>query len=256
MALFNYGYGPDGYGYSQPTVINNPPAYGYPMMYGGNNGGLFGGNGDSWLGVLLLIALLGGGLGNWGNNGGGAGVGFVQDGFNQAALTNQLSAIQTGQTAGFSNSEVAACNRAMTAMQQNFASQTALDARLDNIAMNQATCCCDNKAAIQDVKYTIATDGALTRNTIDQAGQRLFDKLCQLELDGVKNQLEQSRRDNIDLQNRINLANLEASQLRQTQEIKDFVRPPINPSFNVPNPYSCYNNSNLGVAGNVIGAFA
>lgn len=264
MALFNYdGYG---YGYGQPTVINNPPMY-----YGGNGGGngFFGNGSDGWLGVLFLIALLNGGWGGFGGNGGNAGwtTNMVQDGFNQAAVTSQLSGLQTSVTTGFSNQEVANCNRALDQMaasyntqianmQQNFANIQAIDGRLDAIAAAQANCCCENRAAIQDVKYAIANDGALTRNAIQNANQNLLDKLCQLELDGYKQQLEQARRDNVDLQNRLNMAAMQASQLQQTQDIENFVRPPINPAYTVPNPYACYSNSNCGCNGNVIGACA
>ena len=66
------------------TTMLMTPANGVPFMGGyGNNGGLFG-NGDSWLGILFLIALCNGGFGfgngdwawiilllllGWGNNG-------------------------------------------------------------------------------------------------------------------------------------------------------------------------------------------
>ena len=55
------------------TTMLMTPANGVPYMggFGGNNG-LFGG-GDSWLGILFLIALCNGGFGFGGGFGGGYG---------------------------------------------------------------------------------------------------------------------------------------------------------------------------------------
>lgn len=264
MALFDY---PNyGNGYGQPAVINYPPVYS-----GGNNGGLFGGNGGDWLGVLFLIALLGGGWGNgFGGNNGYNGYNLseqMQDGFNHNATISTLAGLQNSVTTGFSNAEVAGCNRAMdnmkatydaqiANMQNNFNNMRDIDSRLDNLSYALDKCCCENKQAIADVKYTISQDGMLTRQTINDATRALQDKLCQLELDGYKQQLGQAQRDNIELQNRINLATLEASQLKQTKDIEDYIRPPINPTFTVANPYASYSNCNCGQCGNVIGGCA
>ena len=51
--------------------------------------------------------------------------------------------------------------------------------------------------------------------------QAIMDKLCQLELDGVKGQLAQANRDNVALQNQLNMANLAASQTAQNGTIID-----------------------------------
>ena len=236
---FGYGYG------SQPMVVNYPPAYGY----GGNNNGLFGGtSGDGWLGVLFLIALLNGGLNGFGGNAGAAmATTAMQDGFNQAALSGQLSGLSTAVTNGFATAEIANCNRNTDAIIANYTSQIAnmnenfnnvrsIDTRLDAIAAEQARCCCENKSAINDVKYTIATEAAATRAASAANVQTVLDKLCQLELDNLKSQLEQSRADNVALRSQLSTA-------AQTRAIEDYIRPPINPSYSVPNPYACYNNS-------------
>ena len=47
----------------------------------------------------------------------------------------------------------------------------------------------------------------------------LMDKLCALELDGVKNQLAQAQRENVGLQNQLNMATMAASQTAQTAQI-------------------------------------
>lgn len=270
----------NGNGFNVSMPVTPMSGYGgYPMMYGGN-GGLFGGGwgGNDIIGILFIIALCGGG---WGGFGGGWGNEMmfpwlmsgnqmlgnqVQSGFDQAATAAALNGIQTGMTTGFSNAEVAACNRAMNdmqtayqnqiaSMQQNFAAQQALDSRLDSIAAAQAQCCCDQKAAVTDLKYTIASEAAATRSANQAGFQMLMDKACQLEKDGILNQLEAARRNEVALQNKINLAELRASQLEQTKQIEDYIRPPINPMFAVPNPYATYGN-NCGGCSNTCAGFS
>lgn len=165
------------------------PAYGYGN--GGNYGGMFGGD---WAWIILLLLL------GWGNNGNGFGGGMnglypwmnqadsMNAGFRGVQIDSQLAAIQAAVSNGF----------------QNLGSQF-------------AQCCCDNKLAVADLKYTVATENCAdrtqsiqnTRDIIDNQNrnnQLVLDKLCQLELDNVKNQLEQARRDNVNLQNQLNLA--------------------------------------------------
>lgn len=57
-----------------------------------------------------------------------------------------------------------------------------------------------------------------TRDIIDsqtRGTQAIIDKLCQLELDGIKGQLAQAQRENVGLQNQLNMAALRESQTAQ-----------------------------------------
>ena len=110
--------------------------------YGSSCGGLFG-NGDSWLGILFLIALLGGGWGGLGGFGGGYGAmmgmgmmdGFglypwlnnsqnINDGFRSQALGTQVGGIQNSITAGFGDVQTALCG-GFAGVNQNISSGTA-----------------------------------------------------------------------------------------------------------------------------------
>ena len=93
-------------------------------------------------------------------------------------------------------------------MQTDFAMQSAINAGFNGVTSQLAQCCCDNKSAIQDVKYTIATEACATRNANSQNTQSILDKLCQLELDGYK-------RDNENLRSQLNMATLRESQTAQ-----------------------------------------
>lgn len=187
-------------------------------MYGSGNGMGFGGD---WAWIILLL-LLGWGNNGWGNGyGNGGGTAFVdssvQRGFDQSAIMSGLAGINSSVTSGFGDVQTALCGgfngieiaanaRQMADMNRSFDLQSQL-----------ASCCCENRLGTADLKYTIATENCADRyeaaqNTRDiiESGNRnsqaILDKLCQLELDGVKGQLAQAERENIGLQNQLNIA--------------------------------------------------
>lgn len=115
-------------------------------------------------------------------------------------------------------------------MERSFAAQTAQTAGMTALQAQLAQCCCDNRAATADLKYTVATENCAdrtaamqnTRDIIDaqtRGTQAILDKLCALELDGVKGQLAQAQRENLGLQNQLNMATMQASQTAQTAQI-------------------------------------
>lgn len=176
-------------------------------------------------------------------------------GFNQAATNSAIAGLQNSVTSGFGDvqlgiagvnqgicstgaavtaavnngfaqAEIANNARQIANLQQSFANQTAVTSGMNTIASNLQNCCCENRAGIADLKYTIATEECATRNAsavntrdiidaTNRNGQAILDKLCALELDGVKGQLAQAERDNVALQNQLNMAALRESQTAQ-----------------------------------------
>lgn len=195
-------------------------------FYGGGYGNSFGNGDGSWW-ILLLFILLGGYGNNFGGGFNGGGAGFVdstvQRGFDQSAIMNGITGVGNnvvsgfGDTAtnlcggfagvtaainnGFAQAEIAANNRAMNDMQQMFSLQSQL-----------AQCCCDNKAAVADLKYTIANEACADRAAVTAGVQSILDVMCQDKIDSKNEQILQ-------LQNSLNMANLAASQTAQTAEI-------------------------------------
>lgn len=117
--------------------------------------------------------------------------------------------------------EIAANGRQMANMQQLFGIQSA-----------QQECCCENRAAIADTKYTIATEACATRQANADNTQKILDKLCALELDGVKNQLAQAQRENVGLQNQLNMATLRESQTAQNAFIQKGLTDEVDALYN------------------------
>lgn len=147
----------------------------------------------------------------------GRGFGDVQLGL--AGLGRQICEAGNGITGavrdGFSAAEIAANQRQMANMQQSFGLQS---------AMQQGFC--DTRAATADLKYTVATEACAdrqagyqnTRDIIDairSGNQGIMDKLCQLELDGVKGQYAAAQREIAGLQNQLNMAAFRESQANQ-----------------------------------------
>ena len=224
--------------------------------YGNSGFGDLGGGG--WW-ILLLFILLGG----W-NNGGVGGFGGgdlypwlnnsqnINGGFRDQMLNTSVNGIQNAITSGFGDVQTALCggfsgvnasiNGAQNAiaqqmygnqiadMERSYAAQTASTAGMTALQAQLAQCCCDNRSATADLKYTLATEECNTRNAstmntrdiIDaqtRGTQAILDKLCALELDGVKGQLAQAQRENVGLQNQLNMATMQASQTAQTAQI-------------------------------------
>lgn len=223
---------------------------------GGNSNGWGNGDGAWWLIVLFLFAMNGG----WGNgfgNGGGS-VPYVgatadmQRGFDQAAITSQLSGINTAIANGFANAATAQCNQTATLQNSLNASQMStlqgfntvqnqisntgfstinalngLGNSLQNTMMQneiaRQQCCCDTKQAIADVKYTIASENCADRQAISDGirdviasntaqTQAILDKLCQQEIDAKNTEIA-------NLRAQLNMQNLAASQTAQTAQI-------------------------------------
>lgn len=93
-------------------------------------------------------------------------------------------------------------------LERSFAAQTASTQGMTALQAQLAQCCCDNRAATADVKYTIATEACNDRAAVSQGIQTILDKLCQLELDGYK-------RENDNLRGQLSEAKLAASQTAQ-----------------------------------------
>lgn len=226
----------------------------------GNNNGFGGFNGDgAWI-LLLFILILAGGWNNngFGGNGGSDSATYitsdVQRGFDQSALIGGLTNISTAIGTGFANAEVSRCNAQANVLQTLNNNQANLSTQLNTIAMNQQNCCCENRAGLADLKYTVATEACADRTAVTDAlrdviasntanTQAILDKLCQQEIDTLKAQNQQ-------LQMQGYLANLAASQNAQTGQILtdnaaqttallQALNPAPIPAYVVANPYGC-----------------
>ena len=232
-----------------------------PAGFGGNNGGNGFMDGSGWW-ILLLFILLGG----WGNNGfggnvgGGNGVGGlypwmnqsnqISEGFQNQLMNDNITSIRDGIYGintqlcnGFAGVAQQLNVNQMADMERSFAVQSALQ-----------NCCCENRAGIADLKYTVATEACADRAAVTDAlrdvianqtanTQAILDKMCQQEMDALKER-------NADLRTQLNMANLSASQTAQTariladnamqtQALEQYLNPAPIPAYMVQNPNCC-----------------
>ena len=152
----------------------------------------------------------------------------VRDGVN--GLTNQLcnstASVTQSINSGFANAETSANARQIADMQQAFNSQIATLQGFNTLGSQFADYCCENRLANCQTQNIIQNEGNATRfadanNTRDiitnatSNTQAILDKLCQLELDGVKAQVEAKNDKIADLQRELSMADLRASQTAQ-----------------------------------------
>ncbi len=188
----------------------------------GNDG--FGGNsGWEWIISLFLFAMMNGG---WNGNNGGAELypwlnnsNQVNTGFQNQMIFDNVTSIRDG-VYGISNQLCSGFAGVNANISNNFAQAEIAENSRQMANMNQmfglsqqlAQGSCDNRLATCQTQNLVQSEGAATRLAIQNQTQAIIDKLCQLELDGLK-------QDNANLRTQLNMANLAASQTAQTAQI-------------------------------------
>lgn len=229
-------------------------------MTGGGWGG-FGGDNGWWI-IILFLAIFcgwggnGNGFGNNGRNSGGVVDGYVLasdfsnierkidsvnqglcDGFyQQAQLVNGTN---MAMASGFAQAELSRCNQQAALMQQ-----------LNNMAMQAQECCCENRAAIAQVRYDMATQACDTRNTVQNTTRDIIDAMnCGFRsIDQRLTAQELAAKDaKIAEQNQQLFGyQLAASQAAQNNYLVSTLRPSPSPAYVVENPYCCNSGYNYG----------
>ena len=235
----------------QPTVelATNNGTYPYPVypMMGGFGGGygnsMFGG--DGWIILLLLLAF----SGNWGNGNGGffGGNSFdngyawlsngqkeimqnTNNGFDTLHLSNQIEGVRDGiyglsnqlcnccadmnstVSNGFFNAEIANNSRQMANMNQLFGISTQL-----------CNASAENRLGVQDLKSTVISENCSDREVLRQIGQDILVNQTantQKIIDEIfRDRIDEKDSKIADLNRQLQMADLRASQIAQTQAI-------------------------------------
>lgn len=269
-------------------------------------GGFGGLGGDNAWWIVILMLFLGGG--SWGNRGNDNAIPYmlsannsnndVQRGFDQAAITSGLGNLSTAVVNGFAGVNQSMCsgNAAITAainngfagaeasnsarqmanMQQLFGMQTNFDNLINSLAMGLQNCCCENRAAVADVKYAIATENCADRAALSEGLQNLimnnqqqYNSLITTINNGFQAVYNQNCMDKIDAKNE-KIADLQrqlteakyASEVNamgnrilannelQTAALEQYLRPVAQPAYIVQNP-NCCNQQYYGMCGGV-----
>lgn len=165
-------------------------------------------------------------------------------------LSNGFAGVNQAVANGFAQAEIADNARQIANMQQAFNTQTATTGAINGVQSQLAQCCCDNRLGTESLRATVLQENCqdryeaannardiianATSNTqaLLDSNQKLMDKLCALELDGVRNQLAQAERENVGLQNQLNMASLRESQTAQNAFIQQGLNSEVDALYN------------------------
>ena len=227
------------------AISSDAPVMTMPVAPTSANSGFGGFGGDGWWIILFFIVLFGWGGNGWGGNNGGVMDGYVLtsdfanierkldnvnnglcDGFYamNTGMLNGFAGVTQAVTNGFYSSELSRCNQQAALMQQ-----------LNAMQMQAQECCCENRAAIAQVRYDMATQACDTRNTVQNATRDIIDNAnsnSKAILDFLVNSKMQ------DLQTENQNLKLAASQAAQNNYLVSQLRPCPTPAYITCNPWA------------------
>lgn len=227
------------------AISSDAPVMTMPVAPTSANSGFGGFGGDGWWIILFFIVLFGWGGNGWGGNNGGVMDGYVLtsdfanierkldnvnnglcDGFYamNTGMLNGFAGVTQAVTNGFYSSELSRCNQQAALMQQ-----------LNAMQMQAQECCCENRAAIAQVRYDMATQACDTRNTVQNATRDIIDNAnsnSKAILDFLVNSKMQ------DLQTENQSLKLAASQAAQNNYLVSQLRPCPTPAYITCNPWA------------------
>ena len=294
------------------TGMVMPVAPMYGGGYGNNGGGFFGGDLAWIILLLLIggngwgLGGFGGGMMPWMMGGamGGFGLDYlypwlnnsqhISDGFRDQNLQTSISGLQNSVTAGFGDVQNALCsgfagvnatvNGAHNALAQqlytnqiadlerSYAAQTANTAGMTALQAQLAQCCCDNRAATADLKYTVAAEECATRandtqntqgvlNAINGGIQSIKDQLCQYRNDQKDDLIAQLRQEVLFSRGQasqdVQTAAIRAGQATTANQLVQELRScpiPAMPVYGMTPVFTCPSNTNTGCGCGCTGA--
>lgn len=249
------------------------------MGWGNNNGNASGNGGNTVVAVPYGAPMMG--IGYGGGNGGYSAADAVRAGFDQSAVINGINGINTQLQTGFSNAEVSRCNQQANVLATLNNNQNATNAAMNSLAMGLQNCCCENRQAVAQLGYNIATEACADRaavgdalqsvtaqnnantnqllNAINSMGQSIKDQMCNDKIDAKNERIADLERQvtmtsilnaisaNQNSENAARTAQttqLLADNALQTANLKQMLDPSPIPAYIVQNPSCCNQNYN------------
>ena len=241
-----------------------------------NNDGNYGlGGNNGWWILIILFAIFGGwgNNGNWGNNGrgettvinvpptgygfGGGGMGFgfsdaaMQRGFDNQTVITKLDGLNSG-LCSLGYDQLAQMNGINSnIMQTGFGITNAINnsavANMQNtnaISRQLADCCCDNRAAVKDLQYAMATQSCATNTNVHQTGDAIinnqnqgFQMLNNTIRDGFTNlEMQNQNRYIAELERKLNACDRDSALLAQSNYLINQLNPCARPAYLTCNP--------------------
>lgn len=255
------------------------------------NGGWggFGGFGGGAMWPMMMGGMDGFGLYPWLNNSQNINGGFRDQMLNssvsgiQSAVTSGFGDVQNALCSGFGNVQNSLCsgfagvNASVTGAQnalaqqlysnqiadleRSFAAQTANTQGMTALQSQFAQCCCDNRLATADTKYTIATEACANRtaaadntnmllSALNGGFQSIKDQLCADKIESKNDTIAQLRSELMYARGQasqdVQTAAIQAGQRALANEVEQYVLPTPRPAYIVQNPNCCASNYGYG----------
>lgn len=180
-------------------------------------------------------------------------------------LCSGFAGVNQGVANGFAQAEIANNARQIADMNQNFQAQIANMQQMNALQAQFAQCCCDNRLATANLNATILSENCADRNalseammtmtaantannqrlidTINSSTQGLYNKICQIEMDGKNDRIADLQRQLTASDTRAEIAALKGAILNdntaQTNTLENYLNPPARPAYIVQNPNGC-----------------
>ena len=211
-----------------------------------------------WWAIIILFALFGWGRNGFGfgGNAGGCGcdstcatVGDVQRGFDNQGVTNKLNGLENGLCSlGYDQlAQMNTINQNISTtgfgIQQAITNMGIANMQDTNALSRQlADCCCENRAAIAQVRYDMATNACALTNSIQTAARDIADNqnanYRALHDEIVAIRMEDKNAQIAALQSQVQALNLAQSQANQNQYLINTLRPCPTPAYITCNPWA------------------
>ena len=254
---------------------------------GGGNGNIGWGGDGSFLIIILFLFAMFNGIPDMMNNSTNSDMQrsfdqqSVMSGINginssigniQSSLCNGFANVNATVSNGFAQAEIANNSRQMANMNQIFGLQSGLSNQINGLAMGQQVNACENRGAIADLKYTVATEACNDRavvngalrdvtaqgvanttalmNTINGGIQSIKDQMCADKLEQKNDIIAQLRSELMYARGQasqdVQTAAIQAGQRVLANEIEQYVAPKAIPAYVVQNPNCCTPYSGCG----------
>lgn len=231
--------------------------------YAGGNGGFGGfGCGDGWWVILFLFALMGNnGFGGFGGNGDILPYLWnqntndsVNSRFDALGLSNQLAGVQNSVNSGFANAEIAACGRAMDAMQTAYQNEINSLQRSFASQTQMTDCCCKTQTAIAQLGSDLAREACADRQAVADGVQKILTQMCDDKIDAKNEKILELQNQLAAAQNQAfigaNTSRILADNAAQTVALEQYLNPTPIPAYVVQNPNCCQQNTGCGCGNN------
>lgn len=225
------------------SLSDGAPMMTMPVAPANNYGGGMGMWGENWIWIIVLFLFGWGrnGFGNGNGNGGGVVDGYVLTS-DFANVERKIDSVNQGLCDGFYQ-QAQLVNGTNMAMANGFAQaelsrsnqQAALMQQLTAMQMQNQECCCENRAAIAQVRYDMATQACDTRNTVNTAARDIIDNQNQNSR-AILDFLTQSKMRDLESANQE--LRLAASQAAQNNYLISQLRPCPTPAYITCNPWA------------------